>query len=200
MNGESFSINFVRREVIPLRLRRAGAAAAMVYWAANGALAAWFLSNAFILFGQSRQIQAGFREKPTAALSGDLIREMETLRGEALKDLAQLNADSALQRKKFFVGGKLAALTTTLPDRVWITGLSGSRDQRTVKIQAAYLVDPEAPHRLPAKGWVDALRADPRFSQGLRRLDPGPSSRKKQGEAELFDFELGDEWESGPAS
>ena len=42
---------------------------------------------------------------------------------------------------------------------------------------------------------MEALRADPAFGHGLKRLDLASSSRKTQGTAELVVFELAAEWQ-----
>jgi Tfp pilus assembly protein PilN len=110
-----------------------------------------------------------------------------------------------LHQQRFPVGGKLAALSRTLPARTWITGLSGSREGRKLTVSAAYLVDADKPYELPTKSWIEALKADPRFSGGLKRLDLGSTSRKTQGTSELLAFDLIAEWsgqggESQPAA
>ena len=195
--GEGFSINFLRREVVSLRIRRAVVYAAAGYLVVNALVMIRFLWIALLLAGQGWQLQAELHNKrPAVTASKALRQEMETLETQAVKNLGRLNAIIALQEQRFLVSDKLAALAKTLPDRTWITGLAGSRDHRVITIQASYLIDPEASHDLPVKGWVNALRADPHFGRGLKRLDVGSSSRKEQGNAERFDFELTAEWQA----
>ena len=62
-------------------------------------------------------------------------------------------------------------------------------------VHAVYLIDPNRPYELPAKEWIEALRTDPRFREGLTRLELGSSSRTAQGRAELFAFELVAQWQ-----
>ena len=62
-------------------------------------------------------------------------------------------------------------------------------------IEAIYLIDPEAPYELPVKRWTEALRADPVFGRGLKRIDLETSSQKIQGKAEVYTFTLAAEWE-----
>ena len=193
---KGFSINFVRREVLVHRIRRVLILAAVGYLLANVLLMVWLLSTALLVSGQAWQLQAKLHQKlPTAAASKVLYREMETLQEQAVRDLARMNAIVAVQRQRFLVSNKLAALTKTLPDRTWITGLSGRREGSTLTVQASYLIDPGAPQQLPMKKWMAALREDPQFGQGLKRLDVSASSRKRQGRSERFDFELIAEWQ-----
>ena len=117
------------------------------------------------------------------------------LAASAKEDLARLTAMIAQQQPRFPVAGKVAALTKTLPPRTWITKISGKNDSRTLAIQAAYLVNPDAPYELPTKAWMQALRADAYFSSGLNRLELKSSARKKQGLAELALLELVAEWQ-----
>ena len=92
------------------------------------------------------------------------------------------------------MAAKLSGLTRTLPPRTWLTNLSGDRSGRTMTIQAAYLINPDAPYDLPTKAWLAALRDDPGFREGLTRLEMGQSSRKRVGDAELFHFDLEAAW------
>ena len=195
---EAFSINFVRHRTVSLVIRRALAYGALGYLLVNGGLLLGLLGTAFHCHAQSQQLQHTLQDNTastSAAVSASAVeREIQGLRGQAREDLAQLNTIILQQGQRLLLGGKLAALTKTLPPRTWITKLSGDREHRTIAVQAVYLIDPHAPYDLPAKGWMEALRADPSFGHGLKRLDLKTSCRKPQGNLELFSFELVAEW------
>ncbi len=187
---EVFSINFIRREVVPFRVRRVLVYAGFGSLVINLAL----MIGLLVFAGQTRheaqrvRVQMGVN---TARAPND---EMETLRERTADNLARLNTLIGLQRSRFYVGSKLAALTRTLPARTWITSLSSERKGRTLLIHACYLVNSEKPYDLPTKGWIEALKADPVFGQGLTRLELAGTSRKRQGDAELFTFDLTAAW------
>lgn len=193
----AFSINFIRGETVSLRVRRLLMSLALVYLAAHLLLLAGLLWTAFHAHLQRQrlvlQVLSGAAPLPRTARAVQEEMEMRHRRAEA--DLAQLGALVAQQQLRFPVGGKLAALSKTLPARTWITGIAGTRERRTIAVQATYLIDPERPYELPIKTWLEALRNDPAFRQGLTRLDLGTSSRKTQGSAELVLFELLAEWQ-----
>ena len=191
-----FSINFIRHESLPLPVRRLLVWAVLGYLALNAALFVAFTGTALFTHVQWRVLRHTLQgaAPSTEAVSG-IGREMAMLKCHAKEDFVQLTAMVAQQRMRFPVAGKLAALTKTLPPRTWLTGLSGTRESRTITVQAAYLVDPDAPYALPTKEWMDALKADPSFGLGLKRLGLKSSSRKTQGSAELVVFELAAEWQ-----
>lgn len=192
---EVFSINFIRHETLPVHIRRAGIYAALGYVAVNVVVALGLIVMAASLRGQSRGLQISLQgPRPSAEALKARQQAMQTLAGRAGDQLARLQKVIAVQQQRFPVAGKLAALTKTLPPRAWITGIAGSRDGRTLRIRAAFLIDPEQPSLLPAKAWIDALKADEQFRHGLKRLELGSSSRKTQGNAKLFEFELMAEW------
>ena len=193
---EVFSINFLRHETLPLSVRRTLVSLAVVYLVIQIGVATALVATALTYGRERHRMQRHLAyQSPTSPSVKSLRREMQAVHAAATEELAQLNAFLAMQRQHFLVGGKLAALTRTLPPRTWITGLSGHRAQRALTIQATYLVDPDDPYALPTKAWLEALQADPVFSQGLTRLELGDSSRKTQGRADLFTFELVGAWE-----
>jgi Tfp pilus assembly protein PilN len=194
--GAVFSINFVRHETVPLRIRRTVISVALGSCLVNASIMVGLIGMALHARQQWQQVQAKVqRQMPSAVEISATTQEMETLHERAIQDLTDLNAAISLHSQRFPIGGKLAALTKTLPARTWITGLSGNRENRTVTIQAIYLIDLENPYDLPTKEWIEALKADPHFRQGLTRLDLGTSSRTTEGRAKLFSFELVAEWE-----
>ncbi len=194
-SGETFSINFLRHQSGLFRLRRVFMMGLVGYLLAHALLLVGLAGLA--LTYQAQSLWADATAKPQtlsgAAVSG-LEHDVQGLRGGVADALATVQAIVALQRQRFPAAGKLAALTDTLPARTWLTSLSGSRDDRSLTIEAKYLIDPEAPHQLPAKEWLEALRADPRFGQNLTRLELGSSSRSRQGQAALYTFTLIAEW------
>ena len=195
LSGEVFSINFIRHETLPVHIRRAGIYAALGYVAVNLLIALGLLGMVAHFRGEARRLQVAIQgPRPSAEAVKARQQAMQTLSGRASDQLAKLQKVIAIQEQRFPVAGKLASLTKTLPPRAWITGITGSRDERTLRVQAAYLIDPEQPSTLPAKAWIDALKADEQFRQGLKRLELGSSSRKTQGNAKLFEFELIAEW------
>ena len=193
--GEIFAVNFIRKEVMPQQVRRGLAYGLAGYLALNALLLVWMTLASFIFFVQAHLLQARLQNhllSPTALTA--LRQEMQSLQERASQDLTQFNSALGLQHQRFLVGGKLAALAKTLPSRTWITQLSGKRAERAIDVQAAYLIDPDAPYSIPTKRWIEALRAEPSFKNGLKWLDLGTSSRKAQGGNELFVFDLSAEW------
>jgi len=187
---EVFSINFIRREVVPFRVRRV-----LIYVGFGSLVINLALMIGFLVFaGQTRHEVQRVRAQMGVNTARAPNDEMETLRERAADNLARLNALIGLQQSRFYVGSKLAALTRTLPARTWITTLSSNRKGRTLLIHACYLVNSEKPYDLPTRGWIEALKADPVFGQGLTRLELAGASRKRQGDAELFTFDLTAVW------
>ena len=193
--GEIFSINFRRNEFISVRSRRIIMYAALGYLALNLLLAIGFAGLAVSSWAETVFIQKKFGAAASGSSERILKQDMEALYEQATQELKRVGAASAVARRRFPVSEKLAALTRTLPNRTWVTGILGSRNEQTLTIRAVYLVNPEKPYELPTKKWMEALKADSAFRQGLKRLELGNSSQKAKGEAELFSFELVAEWE-----
>ena len=192
-----FAINFARGHMLPLRYRR------WLTWTGAGALAVNVAVAAVLLVMASRsrwdwsRLRNQLQTESSSAAAGDALKhDMSVLRERATDDLDQLNMMLALERPRFAVGGRLGGLTRTLPARTWVTSVSADREHRTLKVEASYLIDPDRPYELPTKTWVERLQADAQFSQGLKRLELGESTRKMQGQAELFCFTLMAEWTS----
>ena len=196
IGAEIFSINFIRREMVPLRIRRVVVTLAVGYLAVHLLVAVLLICSAIVSHMQVQQLRASLQEqRPSATALTVRQQDMRDLREQVTHTLTMLNTMLALQKSRVPVGGKLAGLTRTLPPRTWITSLAGDRADRTLKIQAAYLIDPEHPDALPMKGWLEALKADAAFGHGLQRLDLGSSSRQAHGKAKLVTFELVAEWQ-----
>jgi Tfp pilus assembly protein PilN len=192
---ESFSINFLRHETVPRFLRRALVYAAIGYLAVNLVVSIVIVGMTLEARSEWTSLRAEVEQGLHAPVeAAALTKDMLALQDRFSGNLERVSALVALQQQRFPVGGRLAALTRTVPPRTWITAVSGEREGRKLTISASYLVDPDKPYELPTKAWIEALRADPRFSQGLKRLDLGSTSRKTQGTAELLAFDLAAEW------
>ena len=192
---EGFSVNFVRRQALPAGVRQAAVYAAIGFLGFQVLLAVWLIGGSMSAFAQSQYLQ-GRIKRHGAAPSSSLKKEMEALHQRAAMNLTRLNTAVTLQQEQFPVADRLAALTKTLPPRTWITGLSSNRGKRGLTVQARALIDPAKPNEVPANAWREALKADPEFSRGLKRISVGASTRGKQGQAEYADFELNAEWQS----
>jgi len=191
-----FSINFLRHDIVPLRIRRALIFVALGYLAANIFFLGVLLSIAASSRAEWKKVQAGLQgELSSSSELAALKQEMALMQQNAVKELEQLSPMIERKREEFPFGGRLAAIAKTLPARTWITGLSGDREGRRVSVQAIYLVNPENPYDNPTKKWIESLKADPAFRERLKRCDLGASSQKMQGKAEIYSFELAAEWE-----
>ena len=190
----AFSINFARHTILSPRLRRALASLMASYLLTGAVCCCLLLGLTLWTHLDARRLQQRFGDTGTSTTEQASRQMMADLRAQAALQATQLAAMSAQLATRFPVSAKLAALTTTLPARTWVTGLGAKRDAHTLTIQAAYLIDPEHPYDLPATQWIDALKADPAFGRGLKRLDLQGSSRKTQGRAELISFTLSAEW------
>lgn len=196
VRGEVFSINFIRRETFSRRARRRLVWAAVGYLMAHAIVMCLLVGSALYAGVHAESLKAQVRQHlPSGVETKGVQQQLNVLSQRASEELAGLNTRIARQRERFAVGSKLAVLTKTLPPRTWITNLSGGRKDRTLTLQVVYLVNPDAPRELPIKGWVDTLKADPVFRQGLKGIDVGSSSRKRQGKAELLSFQLTIQWQ-----
>ena len=187
---EVFALNLIRTQDAPTPITRALAWAGIAWVAANVAVVVALTAAGTRAIRERVALQIG---APAAPPSTDALA---SLHAQALARLHDLTTALAAQRHEFPLGGKLAAVTRTLPARTWLTELIADRPSRVVRIRARYWIDPERSYEAPTAGWIDALKADPQFAAGLKRLEPGPSSRESQGGAEVLAFELIAEWES----
>ncbi len=192
---QTFSINFIKQKTVPLKFRRAAALAAVFYLALNGILAAGFLGSGAAASLQSLGLKNKLSKLAAGPITADsLEQDMEPFYSHAAQSLDGLNRVIASGHQRFPVGGKIAAVVKTLPNRTWITSFSSKHPERTLRLEALYLVDPKAPNKLPLKTWERALRADAVFSQGLKKLSLGQTSSVKQGKADCVRFDLVAEW------
>lgn len=168
--------------------------ATTVYLGINALVLLWLLALAFSAVEHAHRVQVSLGGVGRPVNLREIPQEMEGLQDQAVRDLVMLSNAKLLQQQRLLVAGKLSAVSQTLPPRTWITGLSGDRNTRTIRIDAVYLIDPANPYELPAKAWMEALRNDAAFSRDLKRLELEDSSRKIQGSAELFAFRLVAEW------
>ena len=196
-NAAVFSINFLRHEVPSVGLRRAGMLATLGVVAANVAVLLVLLGMAVSLQQHERAMRAELKASGSRANSiGAVMAELRPLQARASDNLSALQHAIVAQRGRFALSGKLAVLASTLPARTWIARLSGDRGERALTIEAVYVIDPAAPTDLPINAWMSALKADPRFSEGLQKLEMVSSTRAAQGRAQLMRFTLGAAWKA----
>ena len=186
-NREAFAINFTRPHALKAHAQRMLPAVTLGYLVVHVVACLVLVANAGSLWSRRH----GF---PTPTAPAAVVQEVTALQQQAQQQLVELNAVITTQQQQFPVAGKLAALAKTLPPRTWITHIEGKRDDRAVTIQVLYIIDPEKPYALPAKGWIETLKADPVFGRQLKRLLLQRSSRESRGKADLFNFELAAEW------
>ncbi len=198
VTSEVFSINFIRRQLIALPFRKIALYVALAYLGLQALWTVGLLGMAAHSFVKRFGLERALEKRGSDLSSLKALRsEVETLEREAEDHVGELNSILALEKKRFPIGGKLAALTETLPSRTWITQLSADPDQHLFKIQAVYAVDPAKPFELPAKKWMEALKADPRFGSGLKRMNLDNSSRTgSQNKISFYTFDLVAEWKS----
>lgn len=193
---EGFAINFIRRENRPAGVRLASAYAVIGYLTASTLLAIWLIVASTGFLVQSNRLQANLHGRLPNPAALDLFKqEMKDLDHQMVSKLAQFNTISNLKKQRFLVGGKLAALEKTLPAKTWVMQISGQRSGRSIDLQAAYLLDSGTSYTVPANKWVQALRSEPLFNQGLKAVESSSSSRKRQGDSELLLFNLSADWE-----
>lgn len=196
MNSTVFAINFLRGHLMPLRFRRILVYGALAYLLVHFFFLLFLIQSAFSSRAEWQKLQSGLGKDFSSSRELNTLREeMNLMHVQAVKELSEWNRLIAIQKEQFPFGGRLAALTRTIPTRTWITGISGDREARRMTVQACYLVNPASPYEHPTKKWVESLKTDPSFSHRLKRLDLGTSSQKMQGKVELFTFELVSEWE-----
>jgi len=190
-----FAINFIRRRFIPQQTRSRLVYTGLGYLALHGLVLIVFLLVATVSWVQSGRLRRHLSANGILAANGaNTMQDIGMLQMWAQEDVARLNRITELQHERLPIAGKLAALARTIPPRTWITRASGSREHGTISVEAVYLNDPDAPYHLPMKEWIEALQADPAFQDGLEALDFENVSRKTQGVAEVFLFELVGAW------
>ena len=193
-----FSINFMRHQLPSAGLRRAGMLATLGIVAANAIVLMILLGMAVHLQQQESQARAGLRASGMRTATA-IAEELRPVQARAAENLKEMRAMIHAQQGRFPLAGKLAALASTVPPRTWIAKLEGSRNDRTLKIEAMYVINPSAPTDLPIKDWMNALKADARFGKNLRKLEMASSARAAQGRAEVMRFTLTAEWGASEA-
>ena len=198
VDSEVFSINFIRRELIALPSRKIILYVALAYLGFQAVWTVGLLGTAAQAFVKCFGLEQELKKHGSDLSSLQALRsQVETLAREAEDHAGEFQSILALEKQSFPLGAKLAALTETVPPRTWIAQLSADRDKHQLGIQAVYAVDPANPFELPAKKWIEALKADPRFGSGLKRLDLDTSSRTgSPGKVSLYAFNLVAEWKS----
>ena len=190
-----FAIDFVRGRRLPSWVQYA-----LVYIAFGFILLNLIVTLLlFVVAGQTRRewrhVKGMLSQQTSVETIAQLKAKLAPLQETAEQQLTGLERAVALQRVRFAMADKLAAVAKTVPVRTWITGMTGDRERRTLTIHATCMADPASPSaELPMKGWVDALRADRAFADGLKRLEIGASSRTMVGKTEVYLFDLTPEW------
>lgn len=183
-----FEINFLRHPAPSAAIQQGLFVLGAIYLLANVVVTGW------LLFTGVSAAWNTVRSESRASSRSAAAQDLGVLYQRANQELVQLQGIVDSQRARFLAGGRLAALTETLPARTWISGISGDRAEHSIILRAEYLIDPDHPYEVPARDWMETLRADPRFGNGLKKLDMASSSRRTQGNAELLSFELVAEW------
>jgi len=189
-----FSINFTRQRSIPLWARRALLYGLLAYVAAQALLWVALLVMAAHGHVQASRLRVQLAPRVPVGALPDLEQAMDALRTRATEHAERLRTIAAEQAEGFPVAGKWAALTKTLPPRMWITQLSGDGKERKLTWTAQYLLDQRRPHIMPVQAWMDALRSDPVFGRSLEHLELVSSTRKLQATAELFTCDIVARW------
>ena len=193
---EVFSINLIRRQAVALPVRKIGLYVAIAYLALQILWTVVLVATGLHAVGKHWGLKNEVEKRGLDLGSMSTLKnEVEALQKEAQGHVSQFNQILALEKARFPMAGKWAALTETLPSRTWIKRLSGNREKRLLQIQAVYLVDPQKPFDLPVKIWIASLKKDPRFGTNLKRLDLETSSRTDpQAHVSLYTFDLAAEW------
>lgn len=185
----AFAINFTRPHPVKAYVAKVLPIATTAYLAANAVAFVFLLITSFYC------LWIGRIERAPLATPVHSAGEIAELQQQTSQQLAELRTVIIAQQARFPGAGKLAALANTLPARTWITSIESNWKDATATIRASYLTDPEKPYALPAKAWIDALKADPKFGDQLKQLSLRQSSQKTLGKGELFNFELSAAWE-----
>ena len=199
-NVNVFSINLVRREILPYRVGKL-----LVYFASGSILVNLFvlfvlIATVFGTYLKAEHLEQILKGKFPAIVDVERLKpEMKELQKEVLGCLSRLNSVIGLEKENFRAADKLAGLTRTMPGRTWITQLSGDRSNGTVTIEASYLIKPDSPYQLPTKQWIETLQKDPDFGSGLKHVELKKSSQKTQGKSEVYSFQLLAEWTKNEA-
>ena len=195
LGAEVFSINFLRRESLPLPFRRLRAYLALVYLGLSAMTLVFLLFVTLNLQLKYKKMQVSFqKEFPSEMALVELEPRMKLLRQEVSNLWNRFSLLTALQKEHFPVSDKLVGLVRTLPSRAWLTKIQGSRERRTITIEARYLIDPRHPYQIPTKQWLEALKKDPDFGRGLKSLELKKTSKVTQEKVELYALEFFAEW------
>ena len=122
------------------------------------------------------------------AQMGGLYQELSE-RGRFMGIFIRLGQD------RFAAAGKLAALARTLPAKTWLTKVHGSKSDKSLKVDALYYIAPDEPFELPVNAWMEKLKQDPVFSEGLLKIELKKSAQERKGTAELQMFEIEARWQ-----
>ena len=194
-NAGVFSINFARQEILPPSVKRCLAYLVLGYLAVNVFAAVFFMAVTFRMYQEQRQLALDLQSTALSPKAiADLRHEWKSLKKEVSSHLVRLNSAIAIEKERFGLAEKLAGLSRTLPPRTWIAALGGNRSGRTLTVQALYVGKPDEPYKVPGKEWIEALKADPAFGSGLKRIELAQPPQRVQKKAELYSFGLVAEW------
>ena len=193
---EVFSINFIRRPFIPLSTKRLLIRWILIYVLVQIVLIGLLFLVTFAVNLKTNKLEQKISKSISPLSSSRLIKsEMNNLKIDLSVGLNRLRSLIELEKSRFQIADKLAGLARTLPSRTWITGLSGNQGPRTLAIKAAYAVDSkDQTFQPPTKEWFAALRSDPDFGQGIKRIELQKTSERRQGNAKIYVFDVLAEW------
>ena len=193
---EAFSINLIRSKNFFVLHRQ------MIFFTALAYLMAQSLLFLFLFFwGMGLQVEAiklhrDFqKEFPSGSSEKEFEAHLDDLYEKAGVSLKDLDAVIAIEKDKFQIAGKLAGIARTIPPRTWVTSIKLDGWRRSMMLEARFLVDVADPYQLPTKKWIDALKNDPTFGEGLEQIDYLQSSQTQVGHAEIGFFEIEARWQ-----
>jgi Tfp pilus assembly protein PilN len=190
-----FAVNFIRSRSFGATHRRLIIFVMLGYFVAQGliliALVLWGLGFRDEAVRYNRNFQMAF---PSISSSEDYSEQLNQLTRRAEASLAGLKEAIAIEKDKFRVAGKLAGIVRTLPMRTWVTSVRFDAAERTLSVEAVFLVDEKAPDQEPMKEWTEALKKDPGFGAGLKKIELVRSTQAQKGDAEILVFEIKAGW------
>ncbi len=194
-SSDVFAINLIRSRSFFHLNRRVLSFLTLGYFIAQGLL---FLGLVFWGLGlgvKTFQLDQSFRRAFPLSVSGtEFQTQLNQLSQRARASLAELKTAVAIEKDKFRIAGKLAGIARTIPVRTWVSSIRLDASERSMNIEAGFLVDPADPDRLPVKGWIDALAKDPGFGPWLKKIEQIHSSENQKGQAEICLFEIQAGW------
>ena len=190
----AFSINLIRSRSFFLQHRRPLSFLMFGYFVLQVLIFLALVVGSLGLWGQTLYLDRSFHQIfPESSTRKEFRARLDQLSQRAQASLGELKGAITIEKEKFRVAGKLAGLVRTIPVRTWISTIRVDAKTRTMSIQAGFLIDMEDPDERPMKDWIEALKKDPGFSPGLKKIEQGSSSETEKGRAAvcLFDIKAG---------